>query len=322
MRRKVTNRLNLPRAFVEAIQNDPYDPDDGGQHSDYTITGLLDPPRAAQLERENDIVEDAADLLPSLQGQVIHGILERAKDALESMGCVVEKRFYKTYIIDGREYVVSAKVDVYDSVDKRLTDYKYTSVASAQRGLKNEHKWQVNFQALLCCEAGYLVNSADATILMHGWSAERVYSTYPSSPCVVHKVPLLSKEEVNAFIVERIRLHEAAKTALPNCSQEERWERPTYAVMKTDSLKGKATRVYDTQEEAEAYLKLKDPFFKTTKAEEGLTIVTRPGKSIRCLRYCPARTVCEQAKQYRKELEPQVDEDSFVLVSNNKQGDK
>lgn len=306
MKTKVTNRLKLPRAFVEAIQNDPYDPDDGGQHSDYTITGLLKPPRMAELARTNEVTEDAADRLYSLQGQIIHGILERSKQELEEQGFVVEKRFYRSYIVDGKTFIVSAKVDVFDPVDARLSDYKYTSVAAARKGLKDEHKWQVNFQAELVRSAGFVVDSADATVLMRDWSAERTFAGYPASPAMVHNVPLLSTQEIDAFVVERIRLHEAAKVQLPQCTPEERWARSTFAVMK-DTIAAKATRVFDSQAEAESFVKDKGT---------GL-VVERPGASIRCMRYCPVRSICGQAKEVLKEeaeaADPK-DNDGFFKV--------
>lgn len=307
MKIKVTNRLGLPNAFVKAIEADPYDPDDGGQKSDYTITGLLKPARMAELARTNEVTEDAADRLFSLQGQIIHGILERSKYELEREGFVVEKRFYKSYAVDGRIYVVSAKVDVFDPAAGRLSDYKYTSVGAAQKGLKDEHKWQVNFQAELIRSAGFSVDRADATILMRDWSAERQYMGYPSSPAMVHNVPLLSTEEIDTFVVGRIRAHEAAKVQLPQCSNEERWSRPTFAVMKEVNAP-KAIRVYDSQKEADAFI---------TAKGSGDVVVERPGKSIRCMRYCPVRSICSQAKEVLKEEVPlpEKDSDGFIKVN-------
>ena len=284
MKIKVTNKLGLPEAFVRAVQNDPYDPDDGGKKSDYTITGLLKPPRMAVLSSSHTIVEDASDRLYSLQGQLIHGILERSKEELEAEGFVVEKRFYKVFEVDGKSYTVSAKIDVFDPVKGMLSDYKYTSVASVKHGLKEEHYWQINFQAELLRTAGFQVDSANATILMRDWSAERVYETYPTSPCMLHPVSLALSSDILSYITSRIQLHERAKQELPNCTEEERWNRPTFAVMK-DEKAAKATRVFNTEFEALAFIK-----------EKGGIIEKRPGKSIRCLRYCPVRFVCDQAK--------------------------
>lgn len=309
MRTKVTNKLGLPTGFVKAIENDPYDPNDGGEKSDYTITGLLKPPRMSQLEKTSNVTEDAADKLYSLQGQIIHGILERSKVELELEGYIVEKRLYKRYIVNDRIFTVSAKVDIFDPVEARVSDYKYTSVAAAKHGLKDEHKWQVNFQVELIRYNGFQVERADATILMRDWSAERVYKDYPESPCMFHKIPLLTSKEVDIFVIERIKMHEAAKNTLPLCTQEERWNRPTFAVMK-DAKAKRATRVFDTEEEAKDFIKTNNSSF---------LLVKRSGEDVRCLRYCPVRTVCEQAKANLPT--PTLGEDGFYKVSNNGEDD-
>lgn len=286
MKRTVTNRLGLAKPFVTAVENDPYDPDDGGTKSDYTITGLLRPPRMAAIAQTAVVTEDVADCLFALQGQLMHEMLERGGDDLEAEGWIIEKRFYKTYVLDGKSFVVSAKIDAFDPKGE-LTDYKYTSVAAAKHGLKNEHYWQVNFQALLLREHGFTVNTGNATILMRDWSAERTYEGYPESPSMKHVVPLVSSAEVDKWILERIRLHEAAKKELPLCTDEERWSRPKWALIKPG--RKTAVKVEATRAELEAYVA------ENPSKAEGCTITERTGEDVRCLRYCPVRSVCQQA---------------------------
>ena len=73
---KYTNKLNLPQPLVSAIVNDKYD----SGTSDISVTSLLKPYQLRALERHHDkLTEDIADRIWSLLGQVIHGILERAK---------------------------------------------------------------------------------------------------------------------------------------------------------------------------------------------------------------------------------------------------
>lgn len=303
MRVKVTNRLGLPEAIVHAVSNDPYD---SGEGTSYSITGLLKPPRMAVLSKDAEVVEDAADRIYALQGQVMHHILERAGKDLEEQGYVVEKRFYKTYKVDGAIYRISGQIDLFDPATGLLSDYKYTSVGSAKRGLKEEHRLQLNVQARLLQEAGFEVKGAEVVLLLRDWSAMRIYEGYPESPALKQVVEFMPSEEVDKWVVERIRLHEAAKKELPECSMEERWNRPTYAVMKTPTA-GRATRVFDTKVEAETFL--------TTDKGKGQSIVERPGLSIRCLRYCPVRSVCEVGKKLQEEASaPVVDADGFVKV--------
>ena len=289
MKRTVTNRLGLPQAIVEAVQNDPYD----GEGSDYTITGLLQPPRAAVLSKDAEVVEDAADMLYTLQGQVMHEILERAGDALKAQGFVVERRFFQNYIVDGRSFKTSAKIDIFNPMTGMLSDYKYTSVGSASRGLKEDHRLQLNFQAELLRKAGYTVVGAEVVLLLRDWSAERVYAGYPPSPACKHIVEFMSSQEIDAWAIERIRLHEAAKQSLPLCTKEERWNRTDYVVT------GGRKRVFKTEREAQEYV--------ASAGDPRLAVGERLGDDVRCLRYCPARSVCEHAKSLTKPL-PIVDE--------------
>lgn len=304
MRVKVTNRLGLPEAIVEAVSNDPYESGD----SDYTATSLLKPARAAELARNNEVVEDASDRLYSLQGQLMHLILERAGKVLSEQGYIVEKRFKTTYGVLDRVFRVSAQVDLFDPATNTISDYKYISVGSLKHGLKEDHRLQLNLQAELIRREGFKVDKAEVVLLLRDWSAERAYEGYPEHPVVKQTVPLMTSEEINKWVVDRIIAHESAKVSLPLCTKEERWQRDTYAVMKDSNAKRALPGgVHDTKEEAEAFKAL------TSNAPNAI-IQERPGKSIRCLRYCPAREVCEQAKQYRETV-PVVDEDGFIKVN-------
>lgn len=301
MKKIVSNKLGLPIGFLKAVENDPYDSSSEGKQSDYTITGLLKPPRAVQLVEKNILTEDAADLLFALQGQVIHSILERAQGDLEQQGFIVEKRYFHSF----NYFTVSAQVDVFDTNTGHLSDYKYTSYGSAKKGLKKDHEAQINFQAFLLRMHGMKVNRADIVILMRDWSAEKVYKDYPPSPCKLIPVPLWTDEEVVKFITNRIELHEAARKNLPTCSNEERWSTPTYAIVKEGSKR--ATRVFENEMEAISYIE--------TNNLVSSTILERPGVSRNCMRYCPARSVCEQ---WRQEQEIR-DEDGLTLITK---GDK
>lgn len=301
MKRKLTNRLGLPEPIVEAIRNDPYDSGD----SDYTATSLLQPPRMAQLVRTDEITEDAADRIYTLQGQLMHLILERAGTRLAEEGFIVEKRFKTTFAFGSRIFKVSAQVDLFDPAQACISDYKYTSVSAANRGLKQEHLLQLNLQAELLRRAGFQVEKAEVILFFRDWHATRAAEvpSYPQSPTMRQEVPLMSPEEINKWVLERIELHERARVTLPQCTDEERWATKTYAVMRTGAKR--ATRVFDTKVECANYLLSVDP--------KELTVIERPGKSVRCLHWCPVRATCEQAKQYRPQIE--VDKDGFTKVS-------
>jgi len=78
---KLTNKYNLPRPLVSAIENDPYK-----KVGDISITSLIAAPRQHQLLMRHDtaITIDASERIYMLLGSAVHAILERAdtKDAL------------------------------------------------------------------------------------------------------------------------------------------------------------------------------------------------------------------------------------------------
>lgn len=307
MKKVVTNNLGLPLPVVQAIVNDPYNAGD----SDYTVTGLLKAPRAVQLQRTNEIILDAADAVFLLQGKLMHLLLEQAGEDLRKQGCLVlETRFFKTYEVDGKKFKVSAQIDVFDPATGILSDYKYSSVGAAKRGLKEDHRWQLNFQAMLLRERNYVVKEAEIVHFMRDWNVMRQYGDYPPSPTVKFSAKLLSTEEVDAWVVSRIRAHEAAKASLPTCTSNERLNSPTYAVMKTPAA-ARATRVLDSRDEAQTFI--------TAKGFKDAVIVERPGLDVACLFYCPARAVCDYAASLRKAAEeakpPPMVEDGMIEVT-------
>src|SRR6476620_11388527 len=122
---KILNRLNLPQPLVDAVANDNYT----GGSSDYSTTGLLQPPRIAQLKRvhRDKLTEDVADMIWALFGQVTHSIIERA--ATKEL---VEKRLFME--IAGK--TISGQIDIWQ--DKILWDWKTTSIYSGKDGPKQE----------------------------------------------------------------------------------------------------------------------------------------------------------------------------------------
>lgn len=291
---RLTNKLNLPRPIVEAMTNDPYDAAD----SDYTATSLLQPARMRRLQQmfPDDCVEDVSDRMYSLIGQSLHVILERAANALSEEGFVVEKRFSKMVPVDGDLYKVSAQVDLYDPATATLSDYKTTSVSALSYGVKEEHKYQLNLQALLVRAAGFPVEKLQIVGIFRDWSATRAEAqdSYPQEPAVVQDVPLMTDEEILTWVTSRVRAHQQAKQAttqaqLPLCTDEETWTRTdgdVFAVLKPGAAR--ALKLMPTKHEAEAYVK--------ERSDASLIIEERLGKSVRCNNYCPASKVCVQWK--------------------------
>lgn len=213
--RKLTNNYEFPDAVVRAIQNDDYD----RGKSDYTATELLKPPRILALQRQykEEIVEDVSDLIYAFEGKILHKVLEEAnRDAL------VEKRFFAK--VDGK--TISAQIDTLCYEHGRLSDWKR---CPAFKLTSKEPDWdfQLNTQAFLLMENGLEVNELEIVAFAKDHSKVQAATSekYPKSAIKRIPIELWPKDKTLGLIRERIELHESARKALPECTDNERFKR-------------------------------------------------------------------------------------------------
>ncbi len=273
----VTNELDLPAAVVQAVANDPYP---HGQVGDISATALIDAPRIRILRRRHadEIVEDASERIWSLLGQAVHTILERAEPS-----AVTERRLFA----DVGGWRVSGQFDraVLDHGAGLLQDYKVTSAWAVVDGLKPEWERQLNVLRYLAEANGYTIRALQIVAVLRDWSRSRAGQGqgYPAQPVQVLDVPLWDDDTLEAYVHDRVRVHQAAESGEPpQCTAHERWQRPTtYAVMR----KGRksAIRVYEDRAAAERRAE-----------DEGGYVEVRVGRAVRCEAYCPVRAFCEQ----------------------------
>lgn len=209
----LTNRLGLPAPLVKAVERDPYD--DGG--ADISVTRLIDPPRKVELERlhKDSIVEDVADRIFALIGQIGHLILERAGDK-----SIVEQRLFA----DVLGWKVSGQMD-YMPNEQELVDYKLTSIWAFKDGVKAEYVQQVNLLAYLAERNNIIIKAAKIIAIYRDWSqGQKWKADYPEEQVQVWEVPLWSPQQQEAFMKERVMLHQHARLELPHCTPEETWK--------------------------------------------------------------------------------------------------
>ena len=135
---------------------------------------------------------------------------------------------------------------------------------------------------------------------MRDWNrreAERNES-YPPAPIQTINVTLWSDEKQDAYMAERISLHQDAEFAnfndepLPLCTDIERWTRPTTYAAKKKANK-RALRVFDSMEDAEAYLDSQG--LADSKEHE---VEVREGVHVRCdQNWCRVAEFCDQWKE-------------------------
>lgn len=296
MTRTITNDLALPEVLVKAVQNDTYS--NGG--SDISVTGLLQPPQKVAIEKAHadEIVEDAADRIYALIGQIGHLIIERA--AVE--GSRAEERVFTE--VNG--WKVSGQFDLLytnERGERTLADLKLVSVWEAINGPKEERAQQLNLLAELLRRNGETVDRLEVIYVFRDWSKSkaRFDSSYPQKQVLLYFIPQWGEEKAAAYLEERVALHQRAQQGevIP-CSDEDRWAKPpTWAVMKEG--RKSAVKLEPSYEAAVTYC-LKNGLAEDSGDDEaavfkkGISIVERPGEQTRCLLYCSAYQWCEQGQ--------------------------
>lgn len=309
---KITNKLNLPLPILKAVENKHYDPG----KSDITVTSLIGPTQINILKKRygDQLVEDVADRIYALQGESIHTILERAGEVMPER-YIVERRYYVD--IDGVR--LGGQIDVFDKDMAILQDYKVTSVWTAVNWPKQDYIMQANINAYLMRHGYYIdekgdkvtsglkVKGASIVAILRDWkkgeykreledAKRRGYETtnYPSQQVVVLPVPMVDDATIEGYLKERVAENQAAKELpddqLPECTEEERWAKPTtWAVMKAGGKR--ALKVASSEEEARVWAESRSDTY----------VQKRPGEQTRCNNYCPVREHCVQFKKLKKE---------------------
>lgn len=273
---KLTNRLMLPQPLVDAVKNDGYTSGD----ADISVTSLLSPPRKVALEKahKDELEEDASERIWSLLGQSIHTILERAATT-----GVAERRL--SIMVEG--WKVSGGMDYY-APDRQdlLQDYKCVTVWKFKGGgVPMEYEQQLNMYAEILRQNGHPIRKLQIVGILRDWSKMEAQRDpeYPQAQVVVRDVEVWPSAQAQAFIRERVLMHRAARYELPECTPEERWQKPDmYAVMKPGGKR--AVKLHTSKADADAHA-----------AEiKGAFVVKRPGESTRCKSYCSAAKFCSQ----------------------------
>lgn len=289
----ITNEKGLPQPLVDAVANDPYDK--GG--CDYSATELIAPPHQRILLRKHkdEIRVDASSRIWSLFGQSVHSVLERAN----GLGYVVERRYVSKFNIGGKDVTVGAKIDVLDTYQGILSDYKTTSVykfkadpRTGEVAIPKEFEAQINIQAFcIFAETGVIVGRGQIVGILRDWrrSESLRESGYPKHMVETMEIPIWNTGRQYNYIAERLLLHMAPRPA--PCSSEEMWERPdTWALMK-DGQK-RAVKLYPSEEAAASAV------IGMGGQDNGYTIAKRQGARARCDGYCDVAAFCQQYQQY------------------------
>ena len=288
---KLTNKYGIPQTFMNVLDRPTYSK--GKAH--LSVTQLLNSPKIVALNKkfEDEIEQDASDMVWSIFGSAVHNILEHGKDENH----IVEQRLHKEY--DG--WNISGAIDLQvlnpDGID--VKDYKTTS-AWAVMNEKVDWENQLNMYAGLVEDVKQIpVTSVGIVAVIRDWSRREAGTRegYPEAPIKEIPIRLWTKEERNAYISDRIALHSACDFALetdgalPDCTPAEMWEKPAvWAVRKVGGKR--AHSLYESEDLANAAL---------TELGKGYEIEVRKGERTRCDNFCPVNTWCNQYQTYLKD---------------------
>jgi hypothetical protein len=267
---KITNKYNLPKTIVKAVT--PRERIFKDKH--LSVTDLISPPMIYKLRKEHwdELTVDASEQLWALLGTAIHKVLEDNGEEKD-----VEQ--WLTLDMDGWEIV--GRMDVYNEKEKRIEDWKVTSVWSFVLGMKDggkkEWEQQLNVYAYMLRKQGKEVKELVINAILRDWTQSRAKErNYPPIPFMVQHIDLWPVEQQEKFIKERLKLFEGEPR---ECTDEEKWKAGgEYALMQKG--KKRALKLL-TKEEADSIRLL-----------PGQYIEQRPVVYRRCRDYCSVRDYC------------------------------
>ena len=288
---KLTNKHNIPQTFVNVLERPTYSR--GRAH--ISATQLINSPKIVALTQkfQDQLEQDVSDMVWSLFGSAVHGVLEHGADANH----LIEERINTE--VDG--WTISGAIDLQilnEDGTISIRDYKVTSAWTAMNN-KKEWEQQLNIYAWLVESVKQKeVKDVGVVAILRDWSRRDAARNpdYPQAPVKEIPISLWSLEDRNVFIRERIADHSDCMFAmdtdsdLPDCTPEQMWEKPTtWALKKTGNVRAKS--IYETEDAAQAALE---------EAGKEYEIEIRPGERTRCATFCSVSSYCDQWHKYQE----------------------
>ncbi len=226
---RLTNNSGLPHSVFEALAHKEYSRGD----ADISVTELIDSPRVRILKKRNDdkIELEAESLLASFLGTCFHKGIE-----VGTKTGTAERRLSIT--VAG--WKLSGGMDHYH--DGVLTDYKTATVFKVGAngcpdGKLEEYENQLNVYAHILRENGHPIEALKIFILFKDWNKRsfseafkknklfKPYSQggYPDRTWVYFDINLWPDYQAEAYVYQRVKMHQDAEKVLPLCTVKEIW---------------------------------------------------------------------------------------------------
>jgi len=268
----ITNRHNLPQAFVDAAKSD-------AEPRDYYSPSMLnDSPRIVHLLRRHwkECTEDATDSVWRLFGTAVHKVLEEHGESAE---LDLEGSFLGHHL--------RGQCDIAEA--GMIQDWKVTSAWTIVYGSKlGDWAIQLNAYRRMAEQSGSEIKGMQVIAILRDWSKSKARdsSDYPQAQVVVVDIPVI--KDIDAIIADKLDDFEDSANLfdddLPHCTNKQKWQDDDkYAVM----MRGKkrALKLHLSEEEARSHA-----------VNVGGYVEKRIGYPRRCLEYCPVKDFCNQYK--------------------------
>ncbi len=284
-----TNKMGLAQEIANAMPTERH-----CKQGEISATTLIKGAKQVVLsDRHFDEIEvDISDCIKPLIGTAVHHYLE-----VKNPNAFTEEKF--SVEVQGKK--VTGQIDLYDMANGVIYDYKTTSVFKVIYKSYDEWQKQALIYAWLMKKNGLEVKKCVFVPMFTDWTKaeSRRKADYPNGGAMtvefeVTDEALKSIEEyINLKVAEISKAETLPDDEIPECSELERWARPTiWAVMK----KGRKTAVnakLTDKAEAEAMAATID----------GGYVEERKGVSAKCEGYCSCCDFCKFYKENRQREE-------------------
>lgn len=284
---KVTNKLNLPAAFVNAVSTTRHN-----AAGCFSATTLNKGAKEIILSDRHfdEITVDAADSVWAVWGTAVHALLESQPD----------NNFHEEYFkVPVSNSFVTGQVDSYDMENGVINDWKTASVWKVQFNDFSDWRRQGLTYAWLLQQSGLEVKKCRFVALLkdHSKTKAKNDSSYPQSPVFIYEfdVTAADMEETAARILAKVQEIESAykldDDAIEPCSAEERWaDGEKWAVMKNG--RKTAIKLFDNSADADAM---------AGEMGNAYYVEHRPAISRKCGDYCACKEFCNFYKTMRQD---------------------
>ena len=275
---KVTNKMNLPAAFVNAVSTTRHN-----AASCFSATTLNKGAKEIILSDRHfeEIEVDAADQVWAVWGTAVHALLESQPD----------NNFHEEYFkVPVSESYVTGQVDSYDMENATIYDWKTASVWKVQYADFDDWRRQGMTYAWLLKQNGLDVRRCRFIALLkdHSKTKAKNDSSYPQSPVFIYEFDVTpedmaeTRDRILNKVLEIESAYELDDDAIEPCSAEERWaDGEKWAVMKNG--RKTAIKLFDNEADADAM---------AGEMGNAYYVEHRPAISRKCGEYCLCKDFC------------------------------